>query len=112
MRYIALACDYDGTLASDGQVSSGTLAALQRLLASGRKLILVTGRQLDDLFSVFPRWDIFEWIVAENGVLLYHPATGEKKLLATPPPAKFMVFKSPCGRLAGSMPAATMLGAR
>jgi hydroxymethylpyrimidine pyrophosphatase-like HAD family hydrolase len=90
MRYIALACDYDGTLASDGQVSSGTLAALQRLLASGRKLILVTGRQLDDLFSVFPRWDIFEWIVAENGVLLYHPATGEKKLLATPPPAKFV----------------------
>ena len=90
MRYIALACDYDGTLATDGQVSSGTLAALQRLLASGRKLILVTGRQLDDLFSVFPRWDIFEWIVAENGVLLYHPATDEKKLLASPPPAKFM----------------------
>ena len=90
MRYIALACDYDGTLASDGQVSSGTLAALRRLLASGRKLILVTGRQLNDLFSVFPGRDIFEWIVAENGVVLYHPATGEKKLLASPPPAKFM----------------------
>jgi hydroxymethylpyrimidine pyrophosphatase-like HAD family hydrolase len=90
MRYLALACDYDGTLASDGQVSSGTLAALERLLASGRKLILVTGRQLEDLFSVFPRYDIFEWIVAENGVLLYHPATGEKKLLASPPPTKFM----------------------
>ena len=44
MRYLALACDYDGTLASDGQVSIGTLAALQRLLASGRKLILVSGR--------------------------------------------------------------------
>ncbi|HET7393935.1 MAG TPA: HAD family hydrolase [Candidatus Binatia bacterium] len=90
MRYLALACDYDGTLASDGQVSSGTLAALERLLASGRKLILVTGRELDDLFSVFPRYDIFEWVVAENGVLLYHPATGEKKSLASPPPAKFV----------------------
>ena len=58
MRYLALACDYDGTLASDGQVSNGTLAALERLSASGRKLILVTGRELNDLFSVFPRYDI------------------------------------------------------
>jgi hydroxymethylpyrimidine pyrophosphatase-like HAD family hydrolase len=90
MRYLALACDYDGTLASEGQVSSGTLAALERLLASGRKLILVTGRELDDLFSVFPHYTIFERVVAENGVLLYHPATGEKKTLASPPPAKFV----------------------
>jgi hydroxymethylpyrimidine pyrophosphatase-like HAD family hydrolase len=90
MRYLALACDYDGTLASDGQVSSGTVAALERLLASGRKLILVTGRELDDLFSVFPRYDIFEWVVAENGALLYHPATRERKSLAKPPPAKFV----------------------
>ena len=90
MRYLALACDYDGTLASDGRVSSGTLAALERLLASGRKLILVTGRELEDLLSVFPRYDIFEWVVAENGVMLYHPATREKKSLASPPPAKFV----------------------
>jgi hydroxymethylpyrimidine pyrophosphatase-like HAD family hydrolase len=90
MRYLALACDYDGTLASDGQVSNGTLAALERLSASGRKLILVTGRELEDLFSVFPRYDIFEWVVAENGVVLYQPATREKKPLASPPPAKFV----------------------
>src|SRR5688572_8272903 len=90
MRYLALACDYDGTLASDGQVSSRTLAALQRFIASGRKLILVTGRELEDLLSVFPHYTIFEWVVAENGALLYHPATGEKKPLASPPPAKFV----------------------
>jgi HAD superfamily hydrolase (TIGR01484 family) len=90
MRYLALACDYDGTLASDGQVSSRTLAALQRLIASGRKLILVTGRELEDLFSVFPHYTIFEWVVAKNGVVLYHPATGERKPLASPPPAKFI----------------------
>ena len=90
MRYLALACDYDGTLASDGHVSSATVAALERLLASDRKLILVTGRELNDLFAVFPRYDIFEWIVAENGVLLYHPPTREKKPLASPPPAKFV----------------------
>ena len=90
MRYLALACDYDRTLAWDGQVSSDTYVALQALLASGRKLILVTGRELEDLFSVFPRCNLFEWVVAENGVVLYHPATREKKRLASPPPAKFI----------------------
>ena len=90
MRYLALACDYDGTLACDGQVSSQTLAALQRLAATGRKLILVTGRELQDIISVFPRCILFEWIVAENGALLYHPANGLKKFLASPPPPQFI----------------------
>jgi len=47
MRYLALACDYDGTLAVHNHVADGTVAALERLRASGRKLILVTGRRLD-----------------------------------------------------------------
>jgi hypothetical protein len=90
MRYLALACDYDGTLACDGQVSADTLAALQRLLATDRKLILVSGRQLEDLFSVFPGCDLFEWIVAENGAVLYHSPTRKKKLLANPPLPKLI----------------------
>ena len=90
MRYLALACDYDGTLACDGQVSADTLAALQRLLATGRKLILVSGRQLEDLFSVCPGCDIFEWIVAENGAVLYHSPTRKKELLANPPSPKLI----------------------
>ena len=90
MRYLALACDYDGTLACDGQVSTDTLAALRRLLATGRKLILVSGRQLEDLFSVFPSCNLFEWLVAENGAVLYHSSTREKKRLANPPPPKLI----------------------
>src|SRR5581483_2980774 len=46
MRYYALATDYDGTLASQGRVDDATLAALERLKRSGRKLIMVTGRVL------------------------------------------------------------------
>jgi HAD superfamily hydrolase (TIGR01484 family) len=46
MQYLALATDYDGTLAKDGQVSEQTIAALERAMASGRKLLLVTGRML------------------------------------------------------------------
>src|SRR5579864_3129833 len=71
MRYFAFACDYDSTLADHGTVKDSTVDALRRLAASGRKLILVTGRELDDLRQVFPRHEIFHRIVAENGAILY-----------------------------------------
>ncbi len=54
MRCLALATDYDGTLAHDGRVEEPTLHVLERLRRSGRKLVLVTGRELDDLLAVFP----------------------------------------------------------
>ena len=90
MRYLALATDYDGTLATDGVVSAGAVAALERVIASGRKLILVTGRQLDDLKRAFPRLDLFHRVVAENGALLYNPASHDEKPLGEPPPAEFV----------------------
>src|SRR5437667_155207 len=46
MRFLALAAVYDGTLAHHGRVDEATLAALQRVRASGRRLLLVTGREL------------------------------------------------------------------
>jgi HAD superfamily hydrolase (TIGR01484 family) len=90
MQYFVLASDYDGTLATDGQVHDETVAALERLRDSGRKLILVTGRELDDLLRVLPRIDLFDCIVAENGALLYWPATRQEKLLAESPPEEFV----------------------
>jgi hydroxymethylpyrimidine pyrophosphatase-like HAD family hydrolase len=90
MRYFSLACDFDGTLAHEGEVSGGTLAALERLRASGRRLILVTGRELDDLLRVFPESSLCERIVAENGALLYCPSTREAKALGEPPPPAFI----------------------
>ncbi|MGE5410305.1 MAG: HAD family hydrolase [Clostridiales bacterium] len=85
MRYYALATDYDGTLATDGKVDEKYIKELKKLKASGRKLILVTGRELDELMEVFPKFDIFEVIVAENGALLYFPKTKEEKLLGNAP---------------------------
>ena len=86
MSYQAIATDYDGTIATEGRVSETTLTALQRWQKSGRKLLLVTGRKLDDLYSVFPQAQLFDCIVAENGALLAFPATGEQKLLGESPP--------------------------
>ena len=90
MRYLALAADYDGTLAHDGRVDGATVKALVRLRESGRRLVLVTGRELDDLAAVFPRLDLFDRVVAENGALLYRPSTKEEKALAEPPPPAFL----------------------
>ena len=90
MRYLALCTDYDGTVAHHGHVDESTLDALEALKASGRKLILVTGRELDDLKTVFDRFDLFERVVAENGALIYDPKTGEERVLAAAPPAAFV----------------------
>ena len=91
MRYLALAADYDGTLATNGLVPERTVAALERLVASGRKLILVTGRVLPDLLEIFPRLDLCERIVAENGALLYRPASKELEVLAPHAPRAWQV---------------------
>jgi HAD superfamily hydrolase (TIGR01484 family) len=90
MRFHAIALDYDGTIAHHGNVDDGTVAALERLKKSGRRLILVTGRQLDDLRDVFPQYAMFDRIVAENGALLYRPSTKEEKPLGEKPPDAFV----------------------
>jgi HAD superfamily hydrolase (TIGR01484 family) len=90
MRYLALCCDYDGTIAHHGRVDEPTLAALERLRESGRKLVLVTGRELDELLTVFPQLHLFERVVAENGALIYRPATREERLLDEAPPQSFV----------------------
>ncbi len=84
MRFLLLAADYDGTLAADGQVSTKTLDAIHRLRKTGRKLMLVTGRHLPDLCSIFPSLDLFDRVIVENGGLLYRPQTREQKLLCEP----------------------------
>ncbi|HET6422531.1 MAG TPA: HAD-IIB family hydrolase, partial [Planctomycetaceae bacterium] len=90
MRFFVLACDYDGTIAHDGRVSLDTLAAFQRFVETGRRLVLVTGRELDELLEIFPEIGLFEWVVAENGALLYRPSNREEKILAEPPPEGFV----------------------
>jgi phosphoglycolate phosphatase (TIGR01487 family) len=86
LRYLALAADYDGTLARHGRVDEATVAALRRLRASGRRLLLVTGREMPELAAAFDHLALFDLVVAENGGLLHDPATGRERVLAEPPP--------------------------
>ncbi|MGH8238408.1 MAG: HAD-IIB family hydrolase, partial [Steroidobacteraceae bacterium] len=73
-----------------GRVDEPTLAALKRLRESGRKLVLVTGRELDELQTVFPHLDLFARVVAENGALIYRPESREERLLDEAPPQTFV----------------------
>lgn len=90
MKYSVIATDYDGTLATEGVVDEATLAALERYRQWGGRLLLVTGRLLDELFQVFPSYHLFEGIVAENGAVFYQPALGIAQLLAEPLPSVFI----------------------
>jgi hydroxymethylpyrimidine pyrophosphatase-like HAD family hydrolase len=86
VRMMAVAVDYDGTLARGGIVHRNTIAAIERLIASGRKLILVTGRMLTDLLRVFPEAELCCRIIAENGAVLYRPDTRDQQLLGAAAP--------------------------
>jgi hypothetical protein len=90
MYFLALATDYDGTLAEDGVVSPTTIAALEKFKQTGRRVVLVTGRELPDLKRVFERMDVCDRVVVENGALLYNPGTGEERALVPPPPDLFV----------------------
>ena len=82
--YRAVAIDYDGTLtgAAD-RPSDAALVAVEAARCKGLRIILVTGRILEELRCVFPsvdRW--FDAIVAENGAVL--SVEGATRLLAAP----------------------------
>jgi hydroxymethylpyrimidine pyrophosphatase-like HAD family hydrolase len=86
MPFRVLATDYDGTLAGGGRIPERTASALARLRASGCRIVLVTGRIVDDLARVCPRLDLFDLVVAENGAVLLDPARRAARLLADAPP--------------------------
>ena len=86
MTWRVIATDYDGTLAHDGRVDEPTIEALRAARAGGIRLIMVTGRELQDLFNTFEHSDLFDRIVAENGAVLYDPGTQSVHPLAIPPP--------------------------
>ena len=90
MRFNVVATDFDGTLAHAGQVETSTLKAIERLRASGRHAILVTGREIENLKRIFSRLDLFEVVVAENGAVLYYPATDTIRPLHKQLPGQFV----------------------
>ncbi|HVU57759.1 MAG TPA: HAD-IIB family hydrolase [Puia sp.] len=90
MRYHILATDYDGTLADQGRVGEDVLNKLKEFQVTGRRKVLVTGREMKDLIQVFPEYKIFDHIVAENGAVIHETATGKEQLLGPEPDPAFI----------------------
>jgi HAD superfamily hydrolase (TIGR01484 family) len=90
LYFLALACDYDGTIAHHGRVDAETLSVLSRFKETGRRLVLVTGRELSDLRQAFPNVGIFDLLVVENGAVLYDPHHEEEYVLSPPPQEEFV----------------------
>jgi hydroxymethylpyrimidine pyrophosphatase-like HAD family hydrolase len=81
-----LACDFDGTGASDGHLAPETSAALDTARVQGILTMLVTGRVLDDLQAAGLDFASFDAIVAENGAVVWLPAQSRTCVLGKPPP--------------------------
>jgi hydroxymethylpyrimidine pyrophosphatase-like HAD family hydrolase len=90
MRFHALACDYDGTIATEGRVPEGVIQALDELKRSGRSLVLVTGRTYGEWIRLLPEPELFARVVLENGAVLFRPETGDLEILGQPPPSEFL----------------------
>src|ERR1044071_7113499 len=90
MRYHVLAADYDEAPGPAGRIAATTWSAWRRVCDSGRKFVLVTGRELEDVLALIREPELFARIVAENGAVLYRPASKEIRMLAEPPPPSFV----------------------
>lgn len=89
-KWLALATDFDGTIATDGVVDEPTQEALLRLQASKVKTILVTGRELTEFRNLGIFMQMFDMVVAENGAVLFNPFTEEIRALGAPPPERLI----------------------
>ena len=88
---MALVTDYDGTIAIDGKMADAAVTSIQRLHTSVHYAILVTGRRLEDLLAILPYVQLFDYVVAENGAVVYEACgTRRETVLATPVLVKFI----------------------
>jgi hydroxymethylpyrimidine pyrophosphatase-like HAD family hydrolase len=89
-----IASDYDSTLAHEGRVAPETLRVLRGARAAGTKLVLITGRTLRDLQTVFSNTSTFDLAIVENGALCFDPLAGLEEPLCAAPAAEFIAALS------------------
>lgn len=90
MKFLALALDYDGTIASSDVLNPNVRDAIAEIRALGIFVLIVTGRILDDLRRVAGDLHVVDAVVAENGAVLEFPDSGYATLLGAPPSSAFL----------------------
>lgn len=90
MRFLALALDYDGTIATDNVLGDQVRQAIATLRARNIVVLIVTGRILSELERVAGSLHFVDAVVAENGAVIYVPDSRYSQLLGEPPPAALL----------------------
>ncbi len=92
-RVEAVFTDVDGTLTTANRLESSTLAAMERLTASGIKVVLVSGRPAG-WGECWARTLPVDGVIVENGGLYFaRDAKGRLKKVYALPPAKLKVAR-------------------
>jgi hydroxymethylpyrimidine pyrophosphatase-like HAD family hydrolase len=85
MRLRVIATDYDGTVATDGQLDTDVRAAIRTARQRGILVVIATGRILSELREVAGSLDFVDGVVAENGAVI-SLAGGHTMQLGPAPP--------------------------
>jgi HAD superfamily hydrolase (TIGR01484 family) len=72
-------CDIDDTLTTDGRLTSGAYAALERLQAAGLRAIPITGRPAGWCDHIARMWPVAA-VVGENGALYFRYDHGKRTM--------------------------------
>lgn len=86
MKFLAVALDYDGTIATNDVLCPEVRTAIVELRAQNIIVLIATGRILSELQRVAGDLHFVDAVVAENGATIYFPDSGYSKLLADPAP--------------------------
>ena len=86
----AIACDFDGTGATNGHPAPELYAALAAARGHGIVTLLVTGRVLEDVQRACEELSPFDAVVAENGAIIHLCDMGRTIQLGQPPPEHFL----------------------
>ena len=86
----AIACDFDGTGATDGHPAPEVYAALAAARAQGIVTLLVTGRVLEEVQRACEDLLPFDAIVAENGAVIHLCSFDRSIQIGDPPPEHFL----------------------
>ena len=85
-----IACDFDGTAGNDHGLAPEVAAALGAARARGIRVLLVTGRILEDVQTLCEDLSLFDAVVAENGAIVHLPGSQRTISLGEPPPEHFL----------------------
>jgi hypothetical protein len=90
MKLSMIALDYDGTIARDDVLDPAVRSAIAMARSNGIAVALVTGRILSELRRVAGDLHFVDVVVAENGAVVYFPASGHLSVLAPKIPEAFL----------------------